>query len=351
MARAAGKPFHFLVQLTRPHRLNRTRVALGWLLLCLAFASLGQIPPGYYAGTEGLSGQQLRVRLHLIVRGHKVIPYSSGSRFDVSDALAVLDEDSQDTNRVRLLYGNTNTLKSNFGETTGWNREHSWPNSYGIDSEGPAYSDLHHLFACDANVNSSRGNKFYDRSWAGDGNLVNPAHVEAVGSSTDRDSWQPPNDQRGNLARALLYMDVRYSGDVAGENDLELTDELTLVTSTNRYMGRLTTLLCWHLLDPVDEREQRRNEGVFTLQSNRNPFVDHPEFVALAFGDTARLNIQVVNGQSELTWPSALEGQLLESEDLREWKPVGSGIQVGKWTNLLPVGLERPLKLNRLVWP
>jgi endonuclease I len=321
------------------------------LLLWLAFAALAQIPPGYYAGTESLSGLPLRLGLHAIVRGHKVIPYSSGTRLDVSDALTVLDEDSQDTNRVRLLYGNTNTLKSNFGETTGWNREHSWPNSYGIDSEGPAYSDLHHLFACDANVNSSRGNKFYDRSWAGDGNLANPAHVEAVGSSTDRDSWQPPNDQRGNLARALLYMEVRYAGDVAGELDLELTDDLSLVTSTNRHMGRLTTLLCWHLLDPVDDRERQRNEGVFLLQTNRNPFVDHPEFVALVFGDPPRLNIQVGNGQVQLTWPSALEGQLLESSDLKEWQPVGSGIQVGKWTNLLPVGLERPLNLNRLVWP
>ncbi len=310
---------------------------VGWLFRWFAFlfwfTAYAQIPPGYYAGCEGLSGHPLRNRLHVIVRGHKVIPYSSGTRLDVSDALAVLDEDSQNTNRVRLLYGNTNTLKSNFGETTGWNREHSWPNSYGIDSEGPAYSDLHHLFACDANVNSSRGNKFYDRSWAGDGSLTNPAHVEAVGSSTDRDSWQPPTDQRGNLARALLYMDVRYAGDVAGELDLELTDELTLLTSTNRYMGRLTTLLCWHLLDPVDERERQRNEGVFLLQNNRNPFVDHPEFVTLVFGNPARLNIQVVNGQVELTWPSALEGQLLESEDLKEWQPVGSGIQAGKWVN------------------
>lgn len=260
-----------------------------------------------------MSGQQLKDRLHLIVPGHRVVPYSSSTKLDVSDALAVLDEDPQDTNRVRLHYGNTNTLKSNFGETVGWNREHSWPNSYGIDSTRPAYSDLHHLFACDANVNSSRGNKFYDRSCAGDGNLVNPAHVEAVGSSTDKDSWQPPDDQRGNLARALFYMDVRYSGDAVGELDLELTDDLVRVTSTNRYMGRLTTLLCWHLLDPVDERERQRQEGVFTLQNNRNPFVDHPEFVALVFRDPARLQIQVVNGQVELTWPSVSEGQLLES--------------------------------------
>jgi endonuclease I len=324
---------------------------MGWLLLFLAFAAAGQIPPGYYAGTEGLSGQQLRNRLHLVVRGHKVIPYSSGSRFDVSDALAALDEDSQDTNRVRLLYGNTNTLKSNFGETTGWNREHSWPNSYGIDSEGPAYSDLHHLFACDANVNSSRGNKFYDRSWAGDGNLVNPAHVEAVGSSTDRDSWQPPNDQRGNLARALLYMDVRYAGDVAGENDLALTDDLSLVTSTNRYMGRLTTLLCWHLLDPVDEREKRRNEGVFRLQSNRNPFVDHPEFVARLFGDSARLQIQVVNGHVEMAWPSALDGQLVSSSDLTSWVPVNVEIQDAKWTRVWTGGFDQRQQAWRLLLP
>lgn len=146
-------------------------------------------------------------------------------------------------------------------------------------------------------------------------------------------------------------MDVRYEGETADELNLELTDELALVTSTNRFMGRLTTLLCWHLLDLVDDRERRRSEGVFGLQNNRNPFVDHPQFAALVFGDPARLNIQVVNGQVELTWPSALEGQLLESEDLLEWQPVGSGIVRGRWTNLLLVGFDRPLKVSRLVWP
>lgn len=351
LARLPGKSFPLVVQRRNDSLPAAIRTAAASWCLLLFFAAAGQIPASYYAGTEGLSGQPLRARLHVIVRGHKVIPYSSATKLDVSDALAVLDEDPRDTNRVRLLYGNTNTLKANFGETVGWNREHSWPNSYGIDSTGPAYSDLHHLFACDANVNSSRGNKFYDRSWAGDGNLVNPAHVEAVGSSTDRDSWQPPVDQRGDLARALLYMDVRYAGDVAGENDLELTDDVALVTSTNRYMGRLTTLLCWHLLDPVDDRERQRNEGVFVLQLNRNPFVDHPEFTALVFGDPNRLQFQVVNGQVELRWPSVLEGRLMETDDLGEWRPVNAGVQEGKWTSLLPVGFDRPMKFNRLVWP
>lgn len=120
----------------------------------------------------------LRRLLHDQARtGARVIPYSS-AKFDTSDALAILDAAPGDTNAVRLIYSTATLPTSSFGETAGWNREHLWPNSYGLDDAEPSFSDLHNLRACDSNVNSARGNKFFDVSSAADGNLRNPAHAD-----------------------------------------------------------------------------------------------------------------------------------------------------------------------------
>ena len=98
---------------------------------------------------------------------------------------------------------------SSFGLTTGWNREHLWPNSYGINGLGPAFSDLHNLRAEDWSVNSSRGTKFYAVSDHLDAHYRMPAHPEAPLASTDTDSWEPPAAVKGDIARALFYMTVR----------------------------------------------------------------------------------------------------------------------------------------------
>lgn len=145
--------------------------------------------------------------MHVIIRGHTVIPYSS-SGFDTSDALKVLDEDPANTNNVRLIYAQRSEAKTNFPAV--WNREHLWPNSYGLDDRHPAYSDLHNLRAEDMSVNSSRNNLYYDLSDTNDASYRFPAHVEALQCSADFDSWEPPASVKGDIARAIFYMDVRY---------------------------------------------------------------------------------------------------------------------------------------------
>ena len=94
-------------------------------------------------------------------------------------------------------------------------------------------------------------------------------------------AFEPPAGVRGDVARALFYMAVRYDGSEAGTADLELSDAPSARGAT---MGALSVLLRWHVGDPVDAAERARNDGVFAWQRNRNPFVDHPEFVAEVFG-------------------------------------------------------------------
>lgn len=111
------------------------------------------------------------------------------------------------------------------------------------------------------------------------------------GCSVDRS--EGPTGPQG----ALLYMDVRYEGGCHGitgyaEPDLILTDDLGLIEASNTgsneavaYMGRLTDLLQWNTDDPVDDKERARNDAVYVVQGNRNPFIDHPEWVDCLFED------------------------------------------------------------------
>jgi hypothetical protein len=115
-------------------------------------------------------------------------------------------------------------------------------------------------------------------------------------------------------------MDLRYEG-TNGELDLTLTDDLSLITSGGRHMGRLTTLLEWTLLDPVDAVETVRMEAVQTLyQGNRNPFIDRPEWITALHGTVLRLTMTAQPGQVTLFWPAGLRrGHLQWSSNLQTW--------------------------------
>jgi endonuclease I len=247
-------------------------------------------PAHYYDDADGKTGSLLRAALHEIINDHTVIPHSGGS-YDTHDALEDLDQDPFNSNNVILLYSGWSVAKSSWPD---WNREHSWPKSYGTDS-GPAYSDLHHIYSCDATVNSIRGNKYFDN-----GGSSIPA--EAPDCRYDTDSFQVRFEDRGDLARAMFYMDVRYSGDRAGELDLELTDDTWRIVSDSRYMGRLSTLIEWHEEDPVDDKERARNDQIyFDMQHNRNPFVDQPGWVYSLWGGALvvdRFELSQANGGS-----------------------------------------------------
>lgn len=265
---------------------------------------------GYYEAASGKSGTNLLAALHGIVStGTTNIPYSSTTRFDTSDALKWIDENPANTNEVILIYSGLTAPKSAFGVTTGWSREHCWPNSYGLDDVEPSFSDLHNLRAIDWNVNSSRNNKVYDES---SGSVASPAHPEAPGCTADPDSWQPADWCVGDVARSVLYMAVRYRGDRAGEPRLDLTESVSAATTATNYMAKLSTLLYWHALDPVSDVERLRNDRVESLQGNRNPFVDHPEFVPGTWGDITGLSMSVSNQTATLSWNNALRRAVVE---------------------------------------
>ncbi|MES2596277.1 MAG: endonuclease [Verrucomicrobiota bacterium] len=334
-----------------PQRLDRCGLrALGGLLLMLSVAALGAAEPvNYYNSTAGLTGSALRTALNTIIRtGHSVVSYTN-ARF----ALETIDQDPLDSTRLILIYSGESKHKTNDWVTNnsadGWNREHMWPNSYGIDDIGAAYSDLHHLRPCDENVNSDRNNNYYDESDPGFSGYVNPANVEAPLCTQDSNSWEPPLNEKGDIARAMFYMDVRYEG-ISGEPNLQLTDNTSLINSSSAYMGRLTTLLVWHFLDPVSAAEKLRNDRVHTAQGNRNPFVDRPEFVERLFGDVMKLGITRSGGNLQLQWPSQVQdimGVVEETTNLSSWTTVSGTPVVGGGIKTLSFTLPASARFYR----
>jgi endonuclease I len=229
-------------------------------------------PPGYYDSASGLSGAALKSALHGIIDGHTVIPYDQ--LFPVLD---LLWEDPANSSNVLLIYGGVSVAKT----AMTWNREHLWPRSRGVDDTGPDTSDLFHIVPCDDDVNSQRSNLYFDNSSALDGGIISPAHPEAPLTSRDANSWEPPPNEKGDIARAMFYMAVRYDGTEGATTDLELVNG----TPSGPQMARLDTFLQWHAADPPDAAERARNDRIFTdYQHNRNPFIDHPEWVAAIWG-------------------------------------------------------------------
>ena len=225
----------------------------------------------YYASAAGKSGDQLRDALHTIISKQTKVSYDG-----VWNALKDTDQDPSNTSNVILLYSQTSRAKSRQGGSSGdWNREHVWAKSHGDfgTATGPG-TDLHHLRPEDVAVNSTRGNKDFDDG----GSTVSGCSQCA----TDSDSFEPPDAVKGDVARMILYMAIRYEG---GDGFADLEPNNSVNNGSNPYMGRLSVLLAWNEQDPPSTFEKRRNQVIYDkYQHNRNPFIDHPEWADSIFG-------------------------------------------------------------------
>jgi len=260
-------------------------------------------PPGYYATVNTTTAALLRSTLHAVIDDHTRFPYSSGGT-DTWTILEIADQDPANSANILDLYRNRSLVK--FGGGTGpYNREHTWPNSYGFPDDGGTnypYTDCHHLFLCDVGYNGDRANKPFSNVTVGATERVTDVNDGQGGGSGvfpgnsnwfNGTYWQTWIGRKGDVARAILYMDVRYEGGTHGgsgaaEPDLIVTDNLSLIVGTGSnaavaYMGLLSVLVQWNAQDPPDARERAHNDAVYSFQSNRNPFVDHPEWVNALF--------------------------------------------------------------------
>lgn len=233
-------------------------------------------PQTYYASVSGLQGNALKAALNDIIKNHTRYDYSPCTW----EILKQADEHPADPNSVIGIYTRRAILKTDRdqgGNTPDyWNREHVWPKGHGFPNSGQyAYTDTHMLRASDKSVNADRGN----RDFASGG----IQHSECTGCYYTADTWEPPDAVKGDIARIMFYMVVRYEGsDSSSTPDLELVDNTT--ASGQPLMGELCELLQWHIDDPVSAAETGRNGVIYSWQGNRNPFIDHPEYALPIWG-------------------------------------------------------------------
>jgi endonuclease I len=269
------------------------------ILLSFTIAVHAQPNSIYYSTVDTSTPELLRSTLHEVINDHFRFPYTS-TITDTWDILELASQDPSNPNNIIDIYKNSSYPKVG-GDNTDYNREHTWPTSLGFPNNVNAnypYTDMHHLFLSNDSYNFSRGNKYYD--YCIDSCVEKPTDqnngVGGIGESnyTNPDIWEVWNSRKGDIARGLLYLDVRYEGGINifgySEPDLILTDNLTDIfnseTGNNEavaYMGLLSVLISWHYEDSVDDFEMQHNNVIETYQTNRNPFVDHPEWVACVF--------------------------------------------------------------------
>lgn len=282
------------------------KILIWTALVTVIFAPARATPPaGYYSSTIGKSGAELKSALHRIIDGHKVLPYTSrgnkdwydGLNIDVWEALTYTDSACLDSQPrcglIRLLYiDETRSIAQanrGLGKNDSWDREHVWPKSRGFPKKRAiGYTDLHHLRPADRNLNSTHSNYGYDIGGVTVKRKLASGGEAPTGARIDREnhSFEPPDRAKGQVARMLFYMAVRYA---PGYHDVnENMPDLTLKDENRRskepWIGDLCTLVAWNNMFGLTDFERRRNDRVMELQQNRNPFIDEPGWVNLIWG-------------------------------------------------------------------
>ena len=250
-----------------------------FLTLFLAVSAFAQPPANYYNAANGLSGNELKVALHNIIKGHTSISYSNIWN-------AFWSTDNKGNGIVWDMYsdrpGGTppytfqlgmDQCGSYSGEGDCYNREHSWPQSW-FNEQATPRTDMHHIFATDGYVNGRRSNypfgEVKSASWTSQngsklGSCKTPGYSGTV--------FEPIDEYKGDFARAFFYMSVRYYSEDSNWGNSDMT------TKSEIKPWAITMLLRWNKLDPVSQKEIDRNNAIYDdYQHNRNPFVDNPEY-------------------------------------------------------------------------
>lgn len=276
------------------------RIGIAVALLCagLARTSAGQFeaPSDYYLSATG-TGAVLRGQLRAIIGRNYWSPGSTShlvrSYDSARQSLAILHRDPLNASQLILIYDGR-SVPSVWDAGLTWNREHTWPDSRGLGGSGPDYTDLHQLRPCTPSVNGARGNEPFG---ANNSSYWDPQ--PSTNPSFFPGTYTAGTNDRGEMARAMMYMDVRYDGADASTTDLVLVNGFP----SGSQMGDLAQLLQWHYEDPVNDTERMRNHLVFSnsanplyFQGNRNPFVDRPEFVWALWGPSANDSAIFVGG-------------------------------------------------------
>ena len=224
------------------------------------------IPDGYYSSLDlNQSATNFIADLsNIIDSGTNMYSYGSSMEPVLEESDPVLGQGG----KITCFY-------TGVAYSSGWNKEHVWAKSHGFPTKSAyPYRDLHHLRPTEKSINSSRGNSDF-------GEVSNPTGQDEYGNKWTSSVFEPRDEVKGDVARIIFYMATRYS--YAPFNLTVVNSTVTSSSDGNGRIGHLNTLLKWHYQDPVSGAEIHRNEVIYKYQKNRNPYIDHPEWVDIAF--------------------------------------------------------------------
>ena len=304
-------------------------------LLFSAANIFAQIPTGYYDGTAGLTGAALKTKLsQIITNGHQTKSYDNlynGYPSTDSDnyyekdgsVLDIYSENPKGTDPYVYQHGSKQCGNYKV-EGDCYNREHIFPQGY-FNSASPMVSDIHHIVPTDGKVNGYRSNFPFGK--VGTANFVSANGSKRGTSASPNYSgtvFEPIDEFKGDVARMILYFATRYESKLSTFSD---NDILTNTAFPGVEAWELAVLKEWHTNDPVSQREIDRNNAAYTYQGNRNPFIDHPEYVALIWGTTTPdteapttpTNLAVTGSTSStisLSWTASTDNIIVATYDI-----------------------------------
>ncbi len=277
----------------RKSYVNRSWLQATLPLLFIFFISnvFAQIPPGYYDPASGKIGVALQTALHNIIKGHTVVSYSSipgyFSSTDAKPGSVVWDmySDVPGGTPPYIYHYNMGQECGNYGgEGDCYNREHSWPKSW-FNDVAPMNSDMFHIYPTDGYVNGRRSNYAY-------GTVSSASWTSQNGCKLGTCNWpgfsgtafEPLDEYKGDFARTYFYMSTRYYTEDGSWN----TTDMTIKSQLKPWA--LQMMLHWCSIDPVSTKETNRNNAMYGIQHNRNPFIDHPEYAYQIWGNPVGLD-------------------------------------------------------------
>lgn len=281
------------------------------LLIVFLFSSFfcfAQLPNGYYDDAEGRSGAELKTALHNTIRNHIILNYNSSTYTWWYDYFAQTDWHSG--GYFWDMYSNDRYSNYNGSRQ---NREHCMPRSWWGTSEDyssfDANGDLHNLYPSNANANEAKSNLPLGEVRTG-GETYNNGVVkvgESGFSGYIKSVFEPADEYKGDFARTYMYMVTcyeDYSNNWRGVGTQSMLQRNNYPTFTS-YAVNL--LIQWHTQDPVSEKEIERNNAVYRIQNNRNPFIDHPKFAYLIWAPNTKIDFSLAVYPNPVTDEFTLE--------------------------------------------
>ena len=280
-------------------KIYRYQILLVTITCCIC-SSWADIPQDYYKSVNGKKKAELKSAFRNVIKTATVLDYGGGagktwSGFYVTDRYN--GNQVRDRYSYEVFYFPSGSSAHNTSAANGMNIEHSFPKSWWGGTENQAYKDLFNLMPCEKNINSAKSN--YAMGVVSNVRTNNGCTKVGKGSAGDKSCnlWEPADEWKGDFARNYFYMVTTYS-------NLTWTGEGLNMLQNNEWPTlqpwAYQLFLKWNRQDPVDAIEKERNEAVYGIQGNRNPFIDFPNLAEYIWGDSTDVAFNLSTASTDI---------------------------------------------------